>query len=232
MIIWDYLVEIFAKATSDWKFVFEIALRVVLAVIIGGIFGSERARHGRAAGMRTHILVCLGAALTSMTGVFLADYMNYTGDVTRISAQVVSGIGFIGVGMIIIKNNNVVSGLTTAAGIWATSIVGISLGCGFYAGAIIASLFMFIAIVLLSKLERYKRRNEVVYIEIDDMYKTNKVINQVRELVNHECPYRILPAKSGYSKHIAIVMIIEKQLKFDISKVLELENVVFVDDEE
>lgn len=232
MIIWDYLVEVIIKATSDWKFVIEIVLRAGLAVLIGGIFGSERARHGRAAGMRTHILVCLGAALTSMTGTYLVDYMNYTGDVTRISAQVVSGIGFLGVGMIIIKNNNVVSGLTTAAGIWATSIVGIALGCGFYLGAIISSLFMFIAIVLLSKLERYKRRNEVVYIEIDDMYKTNKVINQVRGLVNHECPYKILPAKSGYSKHIAIVMIIEKQLKFDISKVLELENVVFVDDEE
>ncbi len=232
MIIWDYLVEIFAKATSDRKFVFEVALRVILAVIIGGVFGSERARHGRAAGMRTHILVCLGAALTSMTGVFLVDYMNYTGDVTRISAQVVSGIGFLGVGMIIIKNNNVVSGLTTAAGIWATSIVGIALGCGFYAGAIITSIFMFIAIVLLSKLEKYKRRNEVVYIEIDDMYKTNKVIKQVRELVNHDCPYKILPAKSGYNHHIGIVMVVEKKLKFDIEKVLELENVVFVDDEE
>lgn len=115
----------------DWKLLLEVVIKSVAAVIIGGVIGSERARHGRAAGMRTHILVCLGATLTAMTGMYLSAKMG-TGDAMRISAQVVSGIGFLGVGMIIIKNNNVVSGLTTAAGIWATSIVGIALGYGFY----------------------------------------------------------------------------------------------------
>ncbi len=230
--MWEYFTEIVAKSTSDWQFVFEIALRTVLSVVIGGIIGSERARHGRAAGMRTHILVCLGAALTSMTGVFLADYMNYTGDITRISAQVVSGIGFLGVGMIIIKNNNIVSGLTTAAGIWATSIVGIALGCGFYVGAIIVAICMFISIVLLSKLERYKKRTQLIYIEIDDMYKINAVIKAIEEMVGNDCTHKILPSKSGLTKNIGLTILIEKKLQFDILKFLEIENVVFVDDTE
>ena len=88
----------------DWFFILECAIKSVLAIIIGGVIGSERARHGRAAGMRTHILVCLGATLTAMTGMFLSKEMG--GDAMRISAQVVSGFGFLGVGMIIIKNNN------------------------------------------------------------------------------------------------------------------------------
>ena len=216
----------------DWKFILEVAVRSVLAVVFGTIIGNERARHGRAAGMRTHILVCLGAALTSMTGIYLSDIMDYGGDAMRISAQVVSGIGFLGVGMIVIKNNNVISGLTTAAGIWATSVVGIALGYGFYAGAVIVGLLMLMSIVLFSKLERHKIRSEVIYIEIDDMYKTNAVIEEIKKVVGNDCPHKIFPAKSGLTTHIGVTLVIDRRLNFDISKLLEIENVVYVDDEE
>ena len=171
----------------DWGFILECAIKSVLAVIIGGVIGSERARHGRAAGMRTHILVCLGATLTAMTGMFLSKEMG--GDAMRISAQVVSGIGFLGVGMIIIKNNNVVSGLTTAAGIWATSIVGIALGYGFYIGAIMVSALMLLSIVLLARLEKGKRRTEAIYVEVKDMSKVNMVVNEINNLVGKENPH-------------------------------------------
>ena len=216
----------------DWKFVLEVAIRSVLAVAFGTVIGSERARHGRAAGMRTHILVCLGAALTSMTGIYLSDIMGYGGDAMRISAQVVAGIGFLGVGMIVIKNNNVISGLTTAAGIWATSVVGIALGYGFYAGALIVGLLILISIVLFSKLERHKRRSEVIYIEIDDMYKTNGVIEEIKKVVGSDCPHKIFPAKSGLTTHIGVTLVIDRRLNFDISRLLKIENVVYVDDEE
>ena len=98
------------------QMILSTVLRSLAAVVIGGLIGSERARHGRAAGMRTHILVCLGSCMTSMTSVFVSDIMGNNGDVFRISAQVVSGIGFLGAGMIILKNNNMITGLTTAAG--------------------------------------------------------------------------------------------------------------------
>ncbi len=216
----------------DWKFVLEIAIRSVLAVLIGGIIGSERARHGRAAGMRTHILVCLGAALTSMTGVYLTDVLGYEGDAMRIAAQVVSGIGFLGVGMIVIKNNNVISGLTTAAGIWATSIIGIAIGCGFYAGALIVSVLLLLAIMLFARLERYKRRSEVIYIEIDNMYKTNSVINEINKLVGEGTVHKIIPAKSGNVQNIGVSFMVDRRLRFDSSRLLEIESVIYVDEED
>ncbi len=213
----------------DWNFVIECAVKSVLAVLIGGIIGSERARHGRAAGMRTHILVCLGATLTAMTGMYLSAKMG--GDAMRISAQVVSGIGFLGVGMIVIKNNNVVSGLTTAAGIWATGIVGIALGYGFYIGAIMVSVLMFLSIVLLALLERGKRRDEAIYVEIDDISKTNEVIGKINGLVGKDNPYKIFPAKSGNTSNIGIVMVLDRKMNFDISKILEIEHVLYVDED-
>ncbi len=99
------------------QMILSTVLRSLAAVVIGGLIGSERARHGRAAGMRTHILVCLGACMTSMTSMFVSDSLGNNGDVFRIPAQVVSGIGFLGAGMIILKNNNMITGLTTAAGV-------------------------------------------------------------------------------------------------------------------
>lgn len=210
----------------DWKLILEIAIKAVSAVIIGGIIGSERARHGRAAGMRTHILVCLGAALTAMVGVHFSD-----GDAMRISAQVVSGIGFLGVGMIIIKNNNVVSGLTTAAGIWATSIVGIALGYGFYEGAVIVAVLMLLSMVLLARFERAKRRTEAVYVEIDDMSKTNEVIDKIVELIGKPCPHKVYSAKSGNTNNVGIIILLDRTMNFDFYKILEIEHVLYVDED-
>ncbi len=210
----------------DWKLILEVCIKAGLAVIIGGIIGSERARHGRAAGMRTHILVCLGATLTAMTGMYFNE-----GDAMRISAQVVSGIGFLGVGMIIVKNNSVISGLTTAAGIWATSIVGIALGYGFYEGAITVACLMLLSIVLFARLERGKRRTEAVYIEIDNMHKTNEVISKINALIGKECAHKIYSAKSGNVNHIGVVMLLERKMNFDFYKILEIEHVVYVDED-
>lgn len=210
----------------NWELILEVAIKAVSAVIIGGVIGSERARHGRAAGMRTHILVCLGAALTAMIGVHFSD-----GDAMRISAQVVSGIGFLGVGMIIIKNNNVVSGLTTAAGIWATSIVGISLGYGFYEGAVIVAILMLLSMVLLARFERAKRRTEAVYVEIDDMSKTNEVIEKIITLIGKPCPHKVYSAKSGNTNNIGIIILLDRTMNFDFAKILEIEHVLYVDDD-
>ena len=94
------------------EMIIETLIRAAAAVVIGSLIGSERARHGRAAGMRTHILVCLGACMTSMTSMYVADILGSDGDVFRIPAQVISGIGFLGAGMIILKSNNMITGLT------------------------------------------------------------------------------------------------------------------------
>ena len=115
-----------------WEFItslsvlWESLLKIAIAMVVGGVLGMERGKQGRAAGMRTHILVCMGAALTAMTGVYATEVLGFGTDPMRISAQVISGIGFLGVGTILIKGRFQITGLTTAAGIWTTAGVGLA----------------------------------------------------------------------------------------------------------
>ena len=155
--------------------IFVIVFKVSLAVLISGIIGAERGRHGRSAGMRTHILVCLGSTLTAMTGLYIQQIVG-TGDVMRISAQVISGVGFLGAGMIIHRNGNIVTGLTTAAGVWSVATIGIAIGYGDYFGALIATVAFLFAVIVFAKFESRKRKIGVVYVEIDDMKLVNKII--------------------------------------------------------
>lgn len=213
----------------DYDLLIKVLFRSLLSVIIGILIGSERARHGRAAGMRTHILVCIGSALTSMVGIYAQDYLSNNGDMLRISAQVISGIGFLGAGMIILKNNNVITGLTTAAGVWTTSVIGIAIGCGFYSGAsIVAALYM-LTIILLGKFEKSKKLNEVIYIEIDDMYITNELIEQIKTENNITLTFHTLAPRSGFSGHLGIHLTIDTKKPFDVKNLLKTEHIVYAE---
>ena len=130
-----------------------VLIRLVLAMIIGGTIGVERNKQGRAAGMRTHILVCLGAALAAMIGVYVSKVMNIDNDPLRVGAQVISGIGFLGVGTILIKGRFQITGLTTAAGLWTAAAIGLALGVGFYEGAVITFLCAVLTITVVHRLE-------------------------------------------------------------------------------
>ncbi len=184
-----------------------VIVRLLFAAITGGLIGSERGRHGRAAGLRTHILVCIGASMTSLTSVFLSESLGYTGDAARLSAQVISGIGFLGAGTIMIRNSSVITGLTTAAGMWATAAIGIALGYGFYSAAITATLICIFSVSILSRLER-KRKNTVnAYLELKCLEDVEKAIEIILSYENAIVSYDIVPAKSGYDKNIGIVFI-------------------------
>ena len=130
-----------------------VTVRMVLAVICGGIIGMEREYKRRPAGFRTHILICLGASMTTLTSQFLYLNMHYYTDMARLGAQVVAGMGFIGAGTIIVTRRQRVKGLTTAAGLWTSAIVGLALGGGFYEGGIAATVLVLAAELLFSKLE-------------------------------------------------------------------------------
>lgn len=117
-----------------------LLVRTALAIICAGIIGYDRDTHGAPAGFRTHILVCVGAMIAMSTGQFAAMY--YTTDVQRIGAQVVSGIGFLGAGSIMVNKRHV-TGLTTAAGLWASACIGLALGIGFYEGALVGTVAVF-----------------------------------------------------------------------------------------
>jgi len=114
--------EKFTELMSDINIV-STAVRLILAMLLGGIIGFDRERRGRAAGFRTHILVCIGACMASLAGIFAVTNLGLDAGATRIAAQVISGIGFLGVGTILITGNKQVLGLTTAAGLWATASV-------------------------------------------------------------------------------------------------------------
>ena len=212
------------------SFTAQIIFRCLLAVVIGVLIGSERARHGRAAGMRTHVLVCLGAALTSLTGIYMVDVLGYGGDVFRISAQVISGIGFLGAGMIILKDNNVITGLTTAAGVWTTSVIGIALGFGFYVGALVVTVLFSVSITLFARFERRRKSTQVVYVEIDDMYRANVILDQLMAILDTSIAHQMVAPKSGTNGHLGLVLVLEKRRVLDMQALRDMEHVVFVEE--
>lgn len=188
-----------------------IAIRLFLAVLAGGVIGYERGKHGSAAGLRTHILVCIGSAMSSLTGYYVFHTLGIQGDVLRLSAQVVSGIGFLGAGMIIVKNGNIVTGLTTAAGMWATSSIGIALGFGFYNGAIIATVLCFFTTAFLSVFERQRKRTVHVYAEIDLDEKVSDIIDQIRETIDLDAIVEAIPPKSNVPNSLGLHITVTKQ---------------------
>lgn len=131
-----------------------VAVRMILAVICGGLIGIEREYKRRPAGFRTHILICLGAAVTTLTSQYLCLELHYDTDISRLGAQVIAGIGFIGAGTIFVSHRQRIKGLTTAAGLWTSAIVGLALGAGFYEGALLTTVLVLLAETVLSWLER------------------------------------------------------------------------------
>lgn len=124
---------------------FTVLVRMLIAVACGACIGIERSIKNRSAGFRTHILVCVGAATASLTGHYLYLVTHLPTDMTRIGAQVITGLGFIGAGTIVVTRKQTVTGLTTAAGLWATGIIGLAIGSGFYEGGILGAILVLIA---------------------------------------------------------------------------------------
>ena len=161
-----------------------IVVRLVLAVICGGVIGLERERKRRPAGFRTHILICLGAAMTTLTSQFLVLELGLFTDMARLGAQVIAGIGFIGAGTIIITKRRQVKGLTTAAGLWAAAIVGLCCGAGFIEGAILATIIILIAELVFAKLEYFIVSNARViniYVEYSDGSQLGTIVDTIKQ---------------------------------------------------
>ena len=206
-----------------------------MAIIIGGVIGYERGHQNRPAGFRTHILVCLGAAIVSMIQDQLrVNILKYTIlhpevaqvlkiDLGRIGAQVVSGIGFLGAGTIM-RDKGIIGGLTTAASIWATGCLGLSIGWGFYYLAIPAGIGIIIVLVTLKKLERYWIENKHI-MKIDIQY--NKEYSYSDILIKNynifkEMNVRIKDVtKSIEENKISYTLIVAKQME-TVDVLLEL----------
>lgn len=189
--------------------VWSAGFRVLLALLLGGLIGLERGRHGRAAGLRTHILVCVGAAVAALVGLYSCQVLSLGGDAMRIGAQVISGIGFLGVGTILVRNRDKVTGLTTAAGLWATACIGLAVGVGFYSVALFAFLAVSLTMSLLIYLERAIKCKEIeysCYIEITDAGDFNPLYNEIKPLVSHT---ELVPARSGIANHVGVELSVD-----------------------
>ena len=210
---------------------YEIIIRLVLAVASGALIGYERGKHGRAAGLRTHMLVSLGAAMTAIVGTFLTTSYSM-GDPSRISSSVVSGIGFIGAGIILLKGGNKITGLTTAAAMWATATVGLAYGAGEYVSAFTGTLLVFVILTVMSKLEKKQKKDYLFFIEIDDAYKTNEVFAEIKRLYPESHSSDVLPSKSGIEKHVGLTINITDETDAKgmpvIEKIRALPGVVFI----
>ncbi|HEY6978485.1 MAG TPA: MgtC/SapB family protein [Chitinophagaceae bacterium] len=171
----------------------ETILRLFIAVILGGLVGIERQRYDWAAGLRTHMLVCLGSALMMIVSAFgftdILGASNVTLDPSRIAAQVVSGIGFLGAGTIIFLKREVIKGLTTAAGLWTVAGVGLAVGSGMYIAAAAATVLVLIILAIVKpykkRLSKGNRRHEMELVvnsgigglqEIEKTFKENNLV--------------------------------------------------------
>ena len=221
---------VFLRDFNIWT----ICIRLVLAMLFGGALGLERGKQGRAAGMRTHIFVCLGATLTTMIGFHAVERLGSTGDPLRVAAQVISGIGFLGVGTILIKGRFQITGLTTAAGMWCAAAIGISLGAGFYEGALVTFICSMLTVTILWRVEymlNKKYRRFGIYVEIRSDEKVRETINYLEE--NYRITdVQVTSPRSGTAGNVGIEANVHNRdfstSPQDVAKKLEeLEYVVF-----
>ena len=160
-----------------------ITVRIGLSVLLGGILGAERGLRNRPAGFMTYVLVCLGATLVMLTNQYIAAGVP-DADPTRFGAQVISGIGFLGAGTIIVTGKEEIRGLTTAAGLWVAAGIGLAIGAGFYAGAVIGCLFCVFSLIGLKRIDIYIKqhaRSMEIYLEYSAAFSLRTLSQLVAE---------------------------------------------------
>ena len=180
----------FLRELNIWS----VMLRLTVAMAFGGLIGMERGKKRRAAGFRTYMLVCLGAALTMLLSQYeygmltsawsqTVSQVGIRTDVSRFGAQVINGIGFLGAGTIIVTGRQEVKGLTTAAGLWASACMGLAIGAGFYECVLLAFLLIFLSIRLLPYLENFvveNARNMNIYVEFESLDDVGAIIGRIK----------------------------------------------------
>ncbi len=173
-----------------------VIFRLFLAMFVGGMIGLERASKHRPAGFRTYMLVCLGASLTILISQYetallttvwadTAAEIGIKTDVSRFGAQVINGIGFLGAGTIVITGRQKVTGLTTAAGLWASACMGLAVGAGFYECVAFAFVLIFVSIYFLPVVDHYIRNKAKylnVYVEFTSLNNLGQIISRIQSL--------------------------------------------------
>jgi putative Mg2+ transporter-C (MgtC) family protein len=208
-----------------------ISVRILMSMICGGLIGIERGRSNQPAGMRTYMLVCMGAAVVMMTGQYMYDHFQ-TGDPARLGAQVISGIGFLGAGSIITFGKTKIKGLTTAAGLWTAACIGLSIGIGFYIAGIISTLAVSLIMTQFKKLEYRLIIDDVwlsVYMEMDDTAKMADIAREIAGVGLEIDEVQIGKKRKGFQKAVINLKNTEHRGRDEVLKYLEnMESIQFV----
>lgn len=212
------------------NFDFYLLLRLVLSCVCGFVIGSERENKNKSAGTRTHTLVCLGACLGMIVSKYgFHDIVKY--DAARVAAQIVSGIGFLGAGVIFIRKDSI-TGLTTAAGIWTTSIVGMAIGSGMYFIGLISAILIIMFQSFLYTGEIFQKHEQLTIViesenssiidKIDDYIMQNNLVKRSYSLKFNDHKYilnfKVFPKDTD--ERNKLIRFLESNLKvdkFDIS---------------
>lgn len=210
----------------------DIIMRLLIALIVGGLTGLERERSHQFAGFRTHILVSVGSCITSITSLSLFfQYNSYSNiDPARLSAQVLSGVGFLGAGAIL-KTSNGIRGLTTAAGIWATACIGIAVGYGYYILAISAWLFVMITLYILKNIDKmiFKKKQTIFNIKTDNI----EIISSIYEMFQRsQISVKNIEINSDISNiKINLLTVHDRRIVLDevIKELSKLKNIISID---
>lgn len=167
---WEWVKDAAAWVWSfeEVRYTFDAIVKIGLAALLSGIIGFEREHSHRPAGFRTHILVSVGSALVMLTSVYISETSGGESDITRMSAQVLSGIGFLGAGTIL-REGFSVKGLTTAASLWAVACIGIAVGAGFITGALVATIVIYLTLNSLKRFIVRGSAGKLLFIEIKDV---------------------------------------------------------------
>lgn len=202
-----------------------LCVRMVLAFICGGLVGIEREYKRRPAGFRTHILICMGAAMTTLTSQYLYLEMNYQTDMARLGAQVIAGIGFIGAGTIIVTRRQRIKGLTTAAGLWATAIIGLSLGAGFYEGGLLATILILTVELLLSKIGYFVQEYNPelnIYVEYQDRMCLERVVQALQNKNIRVLNMEVMRATSSERHSASTIFLLRRHKNISVDDLLSV----------
>ena len=201
-----------------------IIIRLVLAMLIGGVLGFDRDIKSKPAGFRTYMLVCAGSALVMMINQYVYIHLG-SGDVVRMGAQVISGIGFLGAGTIIVTGKNRVRGITTAAGLWTAACCGLAVGIGFYEGAIAGGLLFLIIVSIMQRVGKAIHRNSQyleVYLEFDPRLPFGSFIEYSRKNNLEISDIQMQKGTEADERFYSVILIMHSREKQPHNRLLQL----------
>jgi len=224
---------VFLSILEQYEIV-SILLRLLLTSVCSGMLGFEREKRNQAAGFRTYMIVSNASALVMMTNQFINQTVG-AGDPVRMGAQVISGIGFLGAGAILVTRNQQVRGLTTAAGLWSSAIIGMAIGAGYYAGGVACFLFIYISLKFLAKIDSKISRSPrmaTLYCELNRRKAMGNLIRCAQGKGHRISNVEISSLTKEVSKEVAVTFMVHTDGKTDIDSMLqsfaEMDGVEFV----